>query len=89
MIIEEKDFKLTPVSESSLNYDLELLYTIKPKGKEVRQEFKVAAYGVSLESALKKIIQYRLSCKHDVVDLATYLDEFKKELESLKKLVEV
>jgi hypothetical protein len=89
MIIEESDFRLTPVSETSSLFDLELLYTIRPKGKETRQEFKNVAYGISLESALKKIIQYRLSGKHDAVNLATYLKEFKEELDSLKKLCEI
>ena len=86
MTIEEKDFRLTPVSESSPVFDLELLYTIRPKGKEARQEFKNVAYGISLESALKKVIQYRISCKHDITDLATYLKEFREELDSLRKL---
>lgn len=89
MIIEEKDFRLTPVSESSPMFDLELLYTVRPKGKETRQEFKNAAYGISLESALRKVIQYRLSCKYDTVDLATYLKEFREELDSLRKLCEI
>lgn len=89
MIIKEKDFQLTPVSDSSPIFDLELLYTIRPKGKEARQEFKNVAYGISLESALKKVIQYRLSLKHDVVDLGTYLKEFREELDSLRKLCEI
>ena len=86
MTIEEQDFRLTPVSESSSMFDLELMYTVHPKGKEARQEFKNVAYGISLESALKKIIQYRISCKHDTTDLATYLKDFREELDSLKAL---
>lgn len=89
MIIEESDFRLTPVSETSSLFDLELLYTIRPKGKETRQEFKNVAYGISLESALRKVIQYRLSCKHDSVNLSTYLKEFREELDSLRKLCEI
>ena len=86
MIIEEKDFRLTPVSETSPMFDLELLYTVRPRGKEARQEFKNVAYGISLESALKKVIQYRVSCKHDTTDLETYLKDFREELDSLKAL---
>lgn len=89
MIIEEKDFRLTPVSDSCPIFDLELLYTVRPKGKEARQEFKNVAYGISLESALKKVIQYRLSCKYDTINLATYLKEFREELDSLRKLCEI
>lgn len=86
MIIEEKDFRLTPVSETSPMFDLELLYTVRPRGKEARQEFKNVAYGISLESALKKVIQYRVSCKHDTTNLETYLKDFREELDSLKAL---
>jgi hypothetical protein len=89
MIIEEKDFRLTPVSDSCPIFDLELLYTVRPKGKEARQEFKNVAYGISLESALKKVIQYRLSCKYDTINLATYLKEFREELDSLRKLYKI
>lgn len=88
MVIEEKDFRLIPISDSNLFFDLELLYTVRPKGKEARQEFKNVAYGISLNNALKKIIQYRLSHKYDTVDLATYLKEFRNELDSLKALCE-
>ena len=49
MIIEEKDFRLTPVNDSSPMFDLELLHIVKPKGGEPREEFKVAGYGLALE----------------------------------------
>lgn len=90
MIIEENDFRLIPISESSPLFDLEILYTVRPKGKEERQEFKNIAYGISLETAIKKIAQYRVSSNHkdESVKLLTYLAEFKKELDSLKKLCE-
>jgi hypothetical protein len=88
MTIEESDFKLIPVSESNPIFDLELLYTIQPKGKDKRLEFKNAAYGISLEAAVKKIAQYRVSCNHknEAITLLTYMKEFKSELNSLLKL---
>lgn len=89
MVIEGKDFKLTPVSDSSPFFDLELLYTIKPKSKETRQEFKNVAYGISLETAIKKIIQYRILHKYDITDLATYLKEFRAELDLLRKICDI
>ena len=46
MEIVEKDFKLTPVSEDSYFFDLELLQVIKPRGKESREEFKISGYGL-------------------------------------------
>lgn len=88
MTIEESDFKLIPVSESNPIFDLELLYTIQPKGKDKRLEFKNAAYGISLETAIKKVAHYRVSCNHknEAIALLTYMKEFKSELNSLLKL---
>lgn len=87
MIIEEKDFRLKPIDDSSLMFDLELLYKVTPKGGESRLEFKTAAYGLSLETALKRVVQYRLSNKHDeeAVSLESYCKEFIEELDSLTK----
>lgn len=89
MEIAEKDFKLKPVDESSPMFDLELLYVVKPRGGEPRLEFKNAGYGMTLSSAIKRVIQYRINCKHreDAIRLATYLKEYKKELDSLKELL--
>lgn len=88
MILEEHDFKLTPVNESSISFDLELLCKVQPKGKEARFEFKNVAYGISLEYAIKKIIQYRISQKYKdkAISLRTYFKEFKEELDSIKAL---
>lgn len=76
MVIQGEFFKITPVSEHSVHYDLELLYEIK--GKNPRREYKNAGYGMPLETALKKCIQYALSQKFEVLTLQEYLDEFKK-----------
>lgn len=88
MIIEEKDFRLTPVSEESPMFDLELLHTIKPRGKESREEFKNSGYGLPLESAIKRIVMYRLSKKHkeEAINLNQFFKEYKTELEDLIKL---
>ena len=88
MIIEEKDFRLIPISDTSPQYDLELLYKIQPKGKEARLEFKNVAYGIGLEYAIRKIAHYRVCCKHkeEAIQLLTYFKEFKEELDSLKAL---
>lgn len=82
MTIEEKDFRLTPISDSSPHFNLELLYKVKD-----RMEFKVVAYGVSLDYAIKKIAQYRICNKHKdkAVSLLNYFKEFKKEIDELKR----
>lgn len=88
MVIEESDFRLTSVNEYSTKWDLELLYTVRPKGKEARTEFKAVAYGLPLESALKRVINFRISNKHqDVISLKDYLKEYKDQLNQLNHLL--
>lgn len=88
MVIEESDFRLTSVNEYSTKWDLELLYTIRPKGKEARTEFKAVAYGLPLESALKRVINFRISNKHqDAINLEDYLKEYKDQLNQLNHLL--
>lgn len=88
MVIEESDFRLTSVNEFSTKWDLELLYTIRPKGKEARTEFKAVAYGLPLESALKRVINFRINNKHqDAISLKDYLKEYKDQLNQLNHLL--
>lgn len=86
MIIEEKDFKLTAINDYSPRFDLELLISVKSKNKDSRAEFKIVAYGITLDCAIKKIAHYRVSHKYDTTDLMTYFKEFRTELDSLKTL---
>ena len=89
MTIEEEDFKLIPIDEKSPRFDLELLYTIRPRGGEPRQEFKPSGYGISLEWAIRKIAHYRVYNKHrdEAIKLLTYFKAYKQELDNLKKLL--
>lgn len=85
MKIQEEDFILESIDDSSPFFDLELLHTIRPKGKEPRQEFKNSGYGLPIESAIKRIAQYRINNKHkdEAITLQTYFKEFKEEIEKL------
>lgn len=85
MVIEESDFRLIPVKESGLLFDLELLKVIN-KGKEnERTEFKNIAYGITIESALKYIANARINSKHnDSISLKQYLQEYKDIINSIK-----
>lgn len=91
MEIVEKDFKLTPISEDHPSFDLELLYVVNKGKSNERLEFKNAAYGISIETAIRKIAHYRISCKHkdEAIKLKTYFSEFKQELDNLKNLLSV
>lgn len=88
MIIEEKDFKLIPIDDSSNLFDLELLYKVQPRGKESRMEFKNVAYGIGLANAIRRVAHYRVSQNHkeEAITLVTYFRDFIKEIDSLKVL---
>lgn len=85
MIIEGPFYRLTPINDSSLYFDLELLYDIG--GKNPRKEFKIAGYGLVLEYAIRKCIHYAARKKFEkdeVITLKRYLDEFKKAKEEIE-----
>lgn len=87
MIIEGNDFRLTPIKDSGGWFDLELLKTVNKGKKNERQEFKNVAYGVTIETAIKYIINARIATNSpEVIDLKTYLEEYKKNLDEIKKM---
>ena len=86
MVIQGDFFRLTPSGEHSLLFDLELLHTVK--GKNTREEYKIAGYGIPLESAIKKCIQYALNNKFEVLSLKEYLYEYKKMQKELELYIE-
>lgn len=85
MIIQGEFFQITPVTEHSMLFDLKLLYEIK--GKNPRQEYKDAGYGLTLDSAIKKCVQYAISKKYEVLSLKEYVEEFKKAQKELENLL--
>lgn len=86
MVIQGDFFRLTPSGEHSLLFDLELLHTVK--GKNSREEYKIAGYGISLETAIKKCIQYALNNKFEVLTLKEYLHEYRKMQKELELQIE-
>lgn len=90
MIIQEKDFRLIPVKESGNSFDLELLHTINKGKANERQEFKDVAYGISIDRAISYIINFRISSKYPgVIDMKTYLNEYKSMVEEIKELCKI
>lgn len=87
--IQENDFRLTPIDDSSLAFDLELSRVVNKGKNNERTEFQIAGYGLSLSNAIKSIAQYRVSNNHkeEAISLLTYFKEFKKELDSLNKFL--
>ena len=91
MTIEEKDFKLVPVSDSSKLIDLELLYTVNKGKSNERVEFRNEGYGLRLHTAIEKIIMYRINNKYSkesVINLKTFQQEYRNMLDEIKQLCE-
>ena len=89
MIIEESDFKLE-YDEASNWFDLYLLHIVNPKDADKRrEEFKIAGYGMPLDSALRRIINYRLEKKFEVLTLKQYLKEYRDELSRIEQIIKL
>lgn len=86
MVIEESDFRITS-GVSDHFWDLELLYTVKPKGKPERQEFKDAGFGMPLETCIKKIIHHRITSGKDTGTLQGYIHDYRKEINKINELL--
>lgn len=79
-------YKLTSLDDNSPFWDLELLKTIKSKTNP-RTEYVNAGYGMTLDSAIKRIIHFAISSKYDTMELAEYLKEYKKIKEEITNVV--
>ena len=86
MRIEESDFYLE-YDDGCSRYDLYFLKVINAKIPEKRrEEFKIEAYSIPLDSAINRIIRFRLAKRLDVVDLKTFMDEYRKECKAIKDI---
>lgn len=85
MVIEESDFRLSNDGEST-HWDLELMRTVRPKGKPERQEFGDPMYGMPLEKCIKIITNYKLNKKKENWELKEFINEYLKELDKVKQL---
>lgn len=86
MQIQGDFYKITSIDDSSPFWDLELLKTIKSKTNP-RQEYVNAGYGLTLDSAIKRIIQFAISSKYDVLTLKDYLQAYKKLSKSITNAI--
>lgn len=76
MVIQGEFFQLIPVNDHSFLFDLKLLHKIG--GKNPREEYKDAGYGLTLESAIKKCVQFAVCTKFETLSLKEYVEEFRK-----------
>lgn len=83
MIIEESDFKLVQVGETSYLWDLYLLKTINPRDGIPREELTLDGYGLPLDAAIRRIASFRIAKKHSTLNMAEYLDKYRKIIDNL------
>lgn len=101
MNIKIKDFVLRPETASPDKFNLyrivEGMYDKdgedddgkKHKKGDLRVYEKNVGYGFRLETAIHKIISYKLLDMPGIVELKTYLNEYKNLKEEIKKLLSV
>lgn len=86
MIIEENDFKLE-FDEGCYRFDLYLLHVVNAKSEDKRrEEFKLDGYSMTLTSAIRRIILYRLNKKLDTVNLENYIKEYQNEAKKISTI---
>lgn len=85
MVIEESDFRMTKTLGTF--WDLELLYTVKPKGKPERQEFKDAGYGMTIGHCIEKVIYNRMEQKKESYTLKEFIQDYRREVDRLEELL--
>lgn len=84
MTIQGSFYRIEPIDDSSPNYDLYLLRTVKSKTNP-RDEFQLEGYGMPLEAAIGRIIRYAVNSKYkdEIITLKDYLNaiqQVKKEV---------
>lgn len=85
--IEGPDYRIIPVKDDLVFFDVEVIYIVN-KGKEnERSEYRNIAYGVPLDAAIRRIAGYRISNKIEgITDLKTYLKEYRETISEIKAL---
>ena len=91
MILTGKDFELRQINDTAPFWDVYILKTIRPKGCESREELTNVAYGCTLDSAIRRIISYKINKKYftdqeGVLELKKYIAEFTSAVDRLEKL---
>lgn len=93
MILKGNDYELRQIDDFSPLWDVYIVKVIRPKGCQSREELTNVAYGCTLSSAIRKIINYRINKKHfdngGIIELSTYIKEFKNSVEELDKLCKI
>lgn len=88
MEITFEDCVLTPVSDDSPLFDLRFYKKVKKRDTgQFERELGPPLYGLTLYSAIKRIASYRNNTKYkeQVVELKQYVNDLRKEEESLRK----
>lgn len=86
IVIEESDFKLEQVNESSNRWDLWFKKVVKHKNGTTDEAWDVSCYGVSLAHCIDKIINRRLANKQEVYSLKQFINDYRIMKSEIEKL---
>lgn len=89
MIIQGNFYRIEPINDNSLLWDLYLLRKVNSKTNP-REEFQLEGYGMPLDSAIGRIIRYAINSKYgkdEITTLKEYLNVFKQIQEEIYKEV--
>ena len=89
MIIQGNFYRIEPINDTSLLWDLYLLRKVNSKTNP-REEFQLEGYGMPLDSAIGRIIRYAINSKYgkdEITTLKEYLNVFKQIKEEIYKEV--
>lgn len=82
MEIKERDFKLS-LNNNYNTWDLEVLTT----SKDGKDKYISAGYGLTLEYAIRKISNYRISKNSKNLDMKSYLSRLKGIVDDLRTCI--
>lgn len=85
MVIEGKNFRISNDGES-VHWDLQLMRTVRPRGKPEREELGDPLYGIPLEKAIKIITYNVLSKEKDTYELQEFIQRYLEEIKKVKEL---
>ncbi len=88
IVIEEKDFKMVQSNKTGPFFNLYLPYTVNEGKDNERTEMRLSGYGHSFEYCIDLLIKLKLSNKQEVYTMEEYMNDYIKEIDEIKKLVQ-
>lgn len=89
MIIQIKDYTMTPCDHAKERFDLtkKIIRTRESDGEKYEDQ-ESAGFGMSFQSCIEQIIALELDKDTSIVSLREYVDAFKAERKEITKILE-